>query len=111
MLAAIDIENIDELRQCAGIDDVELHEDIGRLQVDDRVFLTFLSGTSLRATLPVRITSIRAGRFRGRLAGTIARPELLGLRPNILVTFSAGQIHSIVRPQPASARGKGKQDC
>jgi hypothetical protein len=33
--------------------------------------LTFLSGTNLGTTLPVRITRIRVGRFRGRLA---ARP-------------------------------------
>lgn len=111
MPVAIDIENIDELRQREGIDDVELHEDISRLQVGDRVLLTFLSGTSLRATLPVRITRIRAGQFRGRLIGTIRRPELLGLRPNILVTFTAAQIHSIARPQPAPARGKRKQGC
>lgn len=111
MLVAIDIENIDELRRREGIDDVELHEDIGRLRVGDRVLLTFLSGTSLRATLPVRITRIRAGQYRGRLIGTIGRPELLGLRPNILVTFTAAQIHSIARPEPAPTRGKKKQGC
>lgn len=111
MLAAIDIENIDELRRREGIDDVELHEDIGRLRVGDHVLLTFLSGTNLRATLPVRITCIRAGRFRGRLIGMTGRPELLGLRPNILVTFTATQIHSIARPQPAPVRRKSKPGC
>lgn len=112
MLAAIDIENIDELRRREGIDDVELHEDIGRLRVGDHVLLTFLSGTSLRATLPVRITScIRAGQFRGRLVGTTGRPELLGLRPNVLVTFTAAQIHSIARPQPTPARRQSKHGC
>ncbi|MHB1421921.1 MAG: hypothetical protein ACYC3I_01750 [Gemmataceae bacterium] len=109
MQAVIEIENIDELRRHEGIDDVELHEDIGRLQVGDCVRLTFLSGTNMRETLPVRITRIQAGQFRGRLAGPIARPELLGLRPNSLVTFTAGQIHSIApRPRPASTRGKSK---
>jgi len=44
MRAAIDLENIDELRQSHGIDDVELHEAIARLRVGDHVFLTFLSG-------------------------------------------------------------------
>ncbi len=111
MRAAIDLENIDELRQSHGIDDVELHEAIARLRVGDHVFLTFLSGTHLRATLPVRITRIRAGQFRGRLVGTIARPELLGLRPNILVTFTAAQIHSIARPQPLPVHPKGKPGC
>ncbi len=103
------IENIDELRRCNGIDDVELHEDIGRLRVGDHVLLTFLSGTHLRTTLSVRITRIRAGEFRGRLSGPLARPEWLDLRPNALVAFTAEQIHSIARPQPESARGKNKQ--
>lgn len=108
MPSAIDIENIDELRRREGIDDVELHEDIGRLQVGDHVLLTFLSATSLRATLPVRITRIQADQFRGRLIGTIGRPELLGLRPNILVTFTAAQIHSIAWPQSPRTHGKSK---
>src|SRR5215472_10425257 len=71
MRVSIQIENIDELRRCNGIDDIELHEEIDRLRVGDHVRLTFLSGANLRKTLTVRITRIRAGRFRGRLA---ARP-------------------------------------
>jgi hypothetical protein len=111
MRVSIEIENIDDLRRCNGIDDIELHEDIGRLRVGDHVLLTFLSGSNLRMTLPVRITRIRAGRFRGRLAAPITRPELLGLRPNALVTFTAGQIHSIARPRPEPARAKTKRRC
>jgi hypothetical protein len=111
MLRSIEIEKIDELRQREGIDDVELHEGIGRLQVGDHVRLTFLSGTSLRETLTVRITRIRAGEFRGRLVSPVARPELLGLRSDTLVTFAAGHIHSIAQPHPAAARGKSKSKC
>ena len=111
MRVAIAIENIDELRRCNGIDDIELHEEIDRLRVGDHVLLTFLSGTNPRTTLPVRITRIRAGRFRGRLAVPIAQPELLGLRANALVVFTAGQIHSIARPQPECARDKNKRGC
>jgi hypothetical protein len=106
MRVTIEIENIDELRRCNGIEDIELHEEIDRLRVGDHVLLTFLSRTNLRATLPVRITRIRAGRFRGRLAAPIARPELLGLQPNALVAFTAGQIHSIARPQTECSRRK-----
>jgi hypothetical protein len=106
MRVSIEIENIDELRRSNGIEDIELHQEIDRLRVGDHVLLTFLSGTALRATLPVRITRIYAGQFRGRLAARIARPELLGLRPNALVAFTAGQIHSIARPQTECARGK-----
>jgi hypothetical protein len=111
MIVAVEIENIDELRRREGIEDVELHEDIGRLRVGDHIRLTFLGGATLRATLPVRITRIRAGQFRGRLAGPIARPELLGLRPDALVSFTSGQIHSIAKPQLASCRRKNKQRC
>jgi hypothetical protein len=109
MRVSIEIENIDAVRRCHGIDDIELHEEIDRLRVGDHVLLTFLSGTNLRTTLPVRITCIRARQFRGRLAAPIARPELLGLRPNALVDFTAEQIHSIPRQQPKCARGKSKR--
>lgn len=96
----VTIENIDELRLSEGIDDVELHEAIDQLRVGDHVRLTFLRGTTQRDTLSVRITRIRAGEFRGRLVGPAARPKQLGLRPDALVTFTAGQIHSITAPPP-----------
>lgn len=94
-MTAIEIENIDELRLREGIDDVELHEDIRRLQAGDHVRLTFLSGPNLRETLTVRITSIQGKRFRGRVSDRAARPEAVGLRSDALVMFTAGQIHSI----------------
>jgi hypothetical protein len=109
MVATIEIENIDELRQREGIDDVELHDDIRRLRVGDHVRLTFLSGVNLRETLLVRITSIRVGQFRGRLSTSKSRAPLPGLRADALVTFTAGQIHSIVPPRPVPAVGKNKQ--
>jgi hypothetical protein len=109
MPVTIEIENIDDLRLREGIDDVELHADIGRLRVGDRVRLTFLAGASLRETLPVRITRIREGKFRGRLAGRPAHPDLLGLRADALVTFTAGQIHSIAEPQLVAAPRKGRR--
>jgi hypothetical protein len=105
----VTIENIDELRLREGIDDVELHEAIDQLQVGDHVRLTFLGGAAQRETVSVRITRISAGQFRGRLAGPLARPDLLGLRPDSLVTFTAGQIHSIAATKPENGRGKNKQ--
>lgn len=105
----VTIENIDELRLREGIDDVELHEAIGQLRVGDHVRLTFVGGAAQRETLPVRITRISAGQFRGRLAAPVARPDLLGLRPDALVTFTAGQIHSIAAPRSETGRGKSKQ--
>ena len=109
MAEPITIENIDEMRRQEGIDDVELHEEIRRLRVGDHVRLTFLGGANLRETLPIRITRIEAGRFRGRLMGRPVHPELLGLRPDALVSFTAGQIHSIARPQSSSAPKKARQ--
>jgi len=111
MRVSIEIENIDELRRCNGIEDIELHEEIERLRVGDHVLLTFLSETNLRATLPVRITRICAKQFRGRIAAPIARPELLGLRANALVAFTAGQIHSIARPHTECSRRKNQRGC
>jgi hypothetical protein len=108
-MVAIEIENIDELRLREGIDDVELHEDIGRLRVGDYVRLTFLAGASLRETLPVRITRIDKGQFRGRVIGRAARLKLLGLRADALVTFTAGQIHSITTPPLAPAAPKRRR--
>jgi hypothetical protein len=109
MAVAIEIENIDEMRREEGIDDVELHEEIRGLRVGDHVQLTFLGGANLRETLPVRITRIREGQFRGRLVRRPARPDLLGLRPDALVTFTAGQIHSVMRTQPAPTPKKSRQ--
>ena len=108
MKVVIEIENIDDLRRHEGIDDVELHEEIVRLQVGDHVRLTFLSGLNLRETLQVRITRIAAGQFRGRLAGRAIRGELLGLRPDSLVTFTAGQIHSIASVRTTAAAAKAR---
>jgi hypothetical protein len=109
VMVAIEIENIDELRLREGIDDVELHQDISRLQVGDHVRLTFLAGANLRETLSVRITRIEGERYRGRIIDRVARPELLGLRADALVNFTAGQIHSIASPQLASAAPKRKR--
>jgi hypothetical protein len=109
MRVSVQIENIDELRRCDGIDDIELHGEIDRLRVGDHVRLTFLSDLDLGATLPVRITRICARRFRGRLAARPAQPELLGLRANAMVAFTDGQIHSTTRPQSKCARSKNKR--
>lgn len=108
-MTSFEIENIDELRLREGIDDVELHEDIDRLRVGDHVRLTFMAGASQRETFPVRITSIRAGQFRGRVIGRASRLKSVGLRADALVAFSAGHIHSIAAPPLAPTAGRGKR--
>ena len=96
------IENIEELRRCEGIDDAELREEIRALRVDDSVKLTFLTlpGPSARATLSVRITSIRGGAFRGKLADRPAFFGLSKLRVGTPVAFTEVHIHSIPRERP-----------
>src|SRR5262249_6286003 len=98
----VEIENIDELRRREGIDDVELREEIRRLQVGDHVKLTFLAGKNsfVRETLVVRITSIRGWTLRGKLADRPACSSLAQLRVGSLVTFTADQIHSVANPRP-----------
>src|SRR5262249_28063980 len=103
MRNAVEIENIEEMRRRLGIDDVELHEQIRGLSIGDFVKLTFLAagaGSPAGETLFVRITSIRAGAFRGKLADRPASRLLTKLRVGWPVAFTAGHIHSIPKAQP-----------
>jgi hypothetical protein len=107
----IEIENIEEMRRREGIDDVELREAVRALGVGDRVKLTFRAGAAAGETLLVRITSVRAGEFRGKLADAPSSPGLSKLRVGSPVAFTAFHIHSIAREQPARAqsrRGRGE---
>jgi hypothetical protein len=99
------IENIEELRRRAGIDDVELREAIRGLAVGDLVKLTLLSGVRSAAgeTLLVRITRIRGRGFRGELAQRPTSAGLSGLRVGSPVAFTAAHIHSL--PKGAPTRG------
>ena len=96
----VQIENIEEMRRRQGIEDVELHEDIGRLRPGDVVKVTFLSGPTSRETLMVRITSIRGPAIRGKLVGEPHAPGLARLRVGSLIAFCADHIHSIPGEQP-----------
>jgi hypothetical protein len=91
---AVGIENIEEMRRSAGIEDVELQESISRLRVGDRVRLTLLTGPkqTAGAMVWVRITQIQGTLFRGRLA---EGQDLAGLRPGALLSFTAAHIHSV----------------
>jgi hypothetical protein len=97
---AVAIENIEEMRLRAGIDDVELRQSVRRLRVGDRVRLTLLSGPGQTAgkTLWFRITRVEGSHFRGRLAEGQA---LAGLRPGALLSFTADHIHSVAGGEPA----------
>jgi hypothetical protein len=88
------IENIEEMRLRAGIDDVELRESIRRLRVGDRVRLTLLADPDVPSgkTLWFRISRIKGSRFEGRLD---KGQGPAGLRPGALVSFTAAHIHSV----------------
>ena len=97
----VEIEDIEQRRLRAGIDDVELRSEIRGLHVGDVVKLTFLTGTTSFETLSVRITSISGSAFRGKLADRPLAPALSQLRVGSPVTFAAAHIHSLVKRRPA----------
>jgi hypothetical protein len=102
------IEEIDALRRQNGIDDVELRQEIAGLRVGDEVRLTFLAGPGLPApqTLRARITHIGDGGFCGRLVDAPAGRAPPALRRGAAVSFTAGQIHSVVPPRRADEPGE-----
>jgi hypothetical protein len=107
MQPSVVIENIQAMRRQAGIEDIELQEEILGLQIGDTVKLTFQGGSRTFETLAVRITSIRGCTFRGKLANA-SRSELLArLRVGTSVTFTSAHIHSVAR-KPAKHE---RRDC
>ncbi len=102
MWHGVEIENIEEMRRQAGIDDIELREDIRQLQVGDCVKLTFMTDSDrLRSeTLLVLITNINGDNYQGKLAET---PKLLGtakVQEGSVVKFKKDHIHSIAKRSP-----------
>jgi len=99
MARRMEIEDIEAMRRCVGVDDVELRGVIGGLRVGDRVRLTLVAGPppAVRRTVLVRITGIRGAAFRGTLAA--AGPA--GLQAGARVAFTAAHIHSVAAGQPA----------
>ena len=95
MRNVVEIEDIEQRRLRAGIDDVELRSEIRGLHVGDVVKLTFLTGTTAFETLSVRITSISRSAFRGKLADRPVAPALSKLRAGSPVAFTAAHIHSL----------------
>ena len=101
MRNVVEIEDIEQRRLRAGIDDVELRAEIRGLHVGDFVRLTFLTGATTFATLSVRITSISGSAFRGKLADGPFALALSKLRVGSPVAFAAAHIHSLVKRRPA----------
>lgn len=93
------IENIEEMRRMAGIEDVELRDAIRELRVGDQVTITILTGSKSLAgeMLSVQITSIRGPVFRGKLVREPVSAAQTGLKLGSLITFGQVHIHSIPR--------------
>jgi len=88
----IEIEDIEQIRQQEGIDDVELRAAIRRLKVGDCVRLTFMADARRPETVPVRITHIRPGlTFRGKLVKRALKMPL-----GTIVEFTWDHVHSVV---------------
>jgi hypothetical protein len=106
MRKPIEIENIEEMRLRAGIDDVELRQEIRGLRIGDLVKLTLMTGAKscVGETVFVRITSIKGNEFRGKLAQRPASAGPSKLRVGLAVAFTTAHIHSLPKEQPAHGR-------
>jgi hypothetical protein len=104
MRAPVEIENIEEMRRRAGIEDVELRVAIRGLQVGDFVRVTLRANTKSSETLLVRVTSIRGSAFRGKLVHRPASAGLANLRAGSPVAFTPAHIHSLVKRGQAPGR-------
>ena len=103
MKKAVEIEDIEEMRRLAGIDDVELRAEIRGLCTGDVVRLTLVTAAA-RETVRVRITGARGPEFLGRLTDSPTSPGLAALRAGTRVTFRAAHIHSVEKGRPTHAR-------
>jgi len=97
------LENIEAMRRREGIEDTELQEEIRGLHPGDVVRVTFLTGGSSCETVPVRVTAIVNGMFRGELTGR-ARCGAGALPAGAPLVFTAAHIHSVPRTMPPAAR-------
>jgi hypothetical protein len=104
MPTMIEIENIEQMRQREGIDDVELRRDIRGLGAGDIIRLTLLGGANRCETVAVRITAVRRGVFNGELATTPTGAGLSDLHAGTALTFTAAHIHSLAKGPPGAKR-------
>jgi hypothetical protein len=98
----LQIQDIEDMRRRVGIDDAELRAAIRGLRAGALVKLTLLAGEpgAPGETLLVRITSVRGGTFRGKLASRPTSAGLSGLQVGRRLAFTASHIHSLARMRP-----------
>jgi hypothetical protein len=99
MRTHVAIENIEEMRQNQGIDDVELRMEVRDLKAGDLVRITLL-GSASAETLTVRITSIVGPAFRGRLVRRPTSAGFFDVTTTTLLSFTANHIHSVPKSNP-----------
>ena len=106
MSKGVEIEDIEAMRQEAGIDDVELREAVRGLHAGDLVRLTLVAraAPAARETVLVRITAARGPEFLGRLDDRPASPGLAALRAGTRLIFRPAHIHSVAKGRPTHAR-------
>ena len=95
--AALEIQDIEEMRRREGIDDAELRLGIRGLKVGDFVKVSLLTGVDSFETRQVRITSIRGSTFRGKLANQSAGARRRKPRDGTALAFTTAHIHSILK--------------
>jgi hypothetical protein len=96
------IEDIAQMREREGIDDVDLRAAIRALAVGDLVRITLRADQAPAGeTLVVRITDITGTTFRGTLADKPASKSLTGLAVGFPLTFNAAHIHSLANGRHA----------
>jgi hypothetical protein len=104
---AIEIENIEHMRRCLGIDDDRLHHEVARLQIGNIVRLTLRAGSRTGECVLVRIVTRRKQEFTGELTTSPTDPNLQRLTSGTLLSFTADHVHSVHKTQdsiPARCR-------
>lgn len=91
------LENIQRLREEAGIDDVELQKEVGKLAVGDIVHLTILDTNVIRSgeVIDVEIQEIRGLKYRGVIVKTPSSPARCSELANQMIAFTREHIHSV----------------
>jgi hypothetical protein len=98
---SVEIENIEHMRRCQGIDDERLHREVARLQEGDIVRLTLRVGARAVECVFVRIVTRHKQEFTGELAALPADPNLQRLTDGMTLRFTADHVHSVHRIQDA----------
>src|SRR5262249_21493086 len=103
MRDCLEIEDIEAMRLQAGIEDIELRQDIRKLTIGDFVVLTLRCGDNLTSeTWEVRITAIRGPAFRGKLAKPLSAGAARR-RAGTRIAFGATHIHSVPKGRSSDA--------